>query len=73
MKNIIDLKKIWLAVAVISMILLAFRLFGYDSEDLQTSLLVLNVAAFLLSLPSSLFVAVVAVASNYYMAMDPTS
>lgn len=73
MKKYFDIKKIWLAVAIVSMILLAFRFFGYDSEDLETSLLALNIAAFLLALPSSLFVAVVAVAANYYMVMSPVS
>ncbi len=73
MKNKLGLKRIWLAVGVVSMIMLAFRWFGYDSEAMKNSLLVLNVVAFVLSLPSSLFVGIVAVASSYYMAMYPAS
>jgi len=73
MKIMPSLKIVWLAAGVVSMILLAFRWFGYDSQDLRNSLLVLNVITFALSLPSSLFAAIVAVASNYYMAMSPIS
>ena len=73
MKIMPSLKNVWLAVGVVSMILLAFRWFGFDSEGLRNSLLVLNMIAFALSLPSSLFVAIFAIASNYYMSMSPTS
>ncbi len=73
MKESKNLKNIWLAVGVFSMVLVAFRWFGYDSEDLRNSLIVLNVIPLLLSLPSSVFAVIVAVASNYYMGMTPWS
>lgn len=71
--NIKNLKRIWLAVGVISLVLLAFDWFGYGSQNLQNAILALNIAAFILSLPCSLFVVPVVLAANHFMAMSPTS
>ena len=67
------LKEIWLAVAVISMILLGFHWFGYDSRNLEVSILALNVVGFALALPCSLFVVPVAVASSIYLGIQPAA
>ena len=66
-----SLKNIWLAVAVSSLILLAFHWFGFDSRNLEYAILTLSSVAFILSLPCSLFVVPVMLASNYYMAISP--
>jgi hypothetical protein len=68
-----NLKCIWLAVGVISLILLAFHWFGYDSNNLENAILALNVLAFALSLPCSLFIIPVVVATNHFMAISPVS
>ncbi len=67
------LKNIWLVLGIVSIILLAFHWFGYDSKGLQNTLIVLDGLLFILSLPCSLFVVPVVIASNYYMAMSPIS
>ncbi len=68
-----NLKSIWLAVGVISLILLSFHWFGFDSQQLEMSILALNVLALLLSLPCSVFVIPVLVAANHYLEMSPFS
>ncbi len=68
-----NLKNIWLAVGVISLILLAFHWFGFDSQQLEISILALNVLALILSLPCSLFVIPVLLAANRYLEMSPFS
>lgn len=68
-----NLKKMWLAVGIISLVLLVFHWFGFYLEKLTDSILVLNVLAFLLSLPCSLFVIPVWIASSYYLALSPIS
>jgi len=67
------LKQIWLAVAVISLILLGFHWFGYDSRNLEISILVLNAIGFVLSLPCSFFVVPVITASFIYLGIFPAS
>ncbi len=73
MKDKFNLKQIWSAVGVISLVLLAFHWFGFDSRQLETSILALNALAFLLSLPCSLFFVPVLIASNHYLEMSPFS
>lgn len=68
-----NLKNIWLAVGVLSMILLAFHWFGFYPEILKNTILVLNALMFILSVPCSLFVVPVVIAANHFMAMSPTS
>lgn len=65
------LKWIWFFVAASSLILLAFHWFGFDSKNLEYTILSLSSVAFILSLPCSLFVVPVMVASKYYMAISP--
>lgn len=67
------IKQIWLAVGVISMILLGFHWFGYDSRNMEISILVLNAVGFALALPCSIFIVPVAVASSIYLGIQPTA
>jgi len=67
------IKQIWLAVGVISMILLVFHWFGFNSNNLENTILVLNALALILSLPCSLFVIPVLITSNHYLELSPTS
>lgn len=53
------------------MILLGFHWFGYNSRNLEISILTLNAIGFILSLPCSLFVIPVAVASSIYLGIQP--
>ncbi|MGI8542783.1 MAG: hypothetical protein ACR2MD_04810 [Aridibacter sp.] len=73
MKIKFNLKKIWSAVGIISLVLLAFHWFGFDSQQLEMSILALNVLALLLSLPCSLFVVPVIIAANQYLQLSPVS
>ncbi len=68
-----NLKYIWLTIAAVSLILLAFDWFGYGSQNLQNTILALNFIAFVLSLPCSLFVIPVVAAANHYLSLDPLS
>ena len=68
-----NLKYIWLAVAVSSMILTTFLWFGYDSENLQNTIYVLNAFALVLSLPCSLFAVLVVALANHYLGINPFS
>lgn len=67
------LKYIWLASGVLSMILTTFLWFGYDSQNLQNTIHVLNSLMLILSLPCSLFAVPVVVLANYYLDMNPFS
>lgn len=67
------LKYIWLLVGVISMVLLGFHWFGYESRNLQNTILALNVAMFALSLPCSIFVVPVLVSAFFFMEINPAS
>ncbi len=66
-----NLKHIWLAIGVISIIFLGFRWFGYESRNLPNTILAFNAAMFLLSLPCSVFVIPVIVSAYYFMAINP--
>ena len=68
-----NLKRIWLAIGVLGMILMVFLWFGYDSQNLQNAILVLNGLMLILSLPCSLFVIPVVVLANHYLAINPVS
>ncbi len=68
-----NLKHIWLAIAVFSVILTIFLWFGYDSQNLQNMILVLNSLMLILSLPCSLFVIPVVVLANHYLEINPVS
>ncbi len=68
-----NLKRIWLAIGVLAMILMVFLWFGYDSQNLQNTILVLNGLMLILSLPCSLFVIPVFVLANHYLAINPVS
>jgi hypothetical protein len=65
------LKQICLVVGVISMVLLGFHWFGYESRSLQNTILALNALMFLLSIPCSVFVIPVVVSAYYFMAINP--
>ncbi len=73
MKIKFDFKRIWTVVAGISLILLGFHWFGIDYQQLEISILALNVLAFILALPCSIFVLPVLVASNHYLELSPIS
>lgn len=68
-----NLKYVWLAAAVCSMISTAFLWFGYESENLQNAIYVLNAFALVLSLPCSLFAVLVIALSNHYLGIEPFS
>ncbi len=50
-----------------------FLWFGYDSQNLQNTILVLNGLMLILSLPCSLFVIPIVVLANHYLEMNPVS
>ena len=68
-----NLKYIWLAIGVFAMSLMIFLWFGYDSQNLQNTILVLNGLMLILSLPCSLFAVPVIVLANHYLEMNPVS
>ena len=68
-----NLKHIWLAIAGFSMILTIFLWFGYDSQNLQYTILALNGLMLILSLPCSLFAVPVVALANHYLAINPVS
>ena len=68
-----NLKYLWLTVAVFSLVLTLFVLFGVESENLQNTILGLNALMFILSVPCSLFFVPVAAASNYYLEIETFS
>jgi hypothetical protein len=68
-----SVRQIWLFVGIISMILLAFHWFGFDSDRLTNAILIINGLALLLSLPCSLFAIPVLIVSNHYLELNPFS
>ena len=71
MKVKFSLKRTWFTVAVISMILLGFHWFGYESRNMQNTILALNAMMFMLSLPCSIFVIPVVVSAYHFVAINP--
>ena len=55
------------------MILTAFLWFGYNSQNLQYSIYVLNGLMLVLSLPCSLFAVLVVALANHYLGIEPFS
>lgn len=68
-----NIKYIWLAISVISIILLAFHWFGFAPQTLHYAILGLNTAALILSVPCSLFAVPVFFAANYFLELYPFS
>jgi len=68
-----NLKYIWLAIAVFSMVLTTFLWFGYESQTLQNTIYVLNALMLILSLPCVLTVVLVVVLANQYLGINPFS
>jgi hypothetical protein len=68
-----NLKYVWLFVAVLSVISTGFLWFGYESESLRNAICVLNALALALSLPCSLFAALVVWLANRYLGIEPFS
>lgn len=68
-----SLKRIWLTIGVCSMILMVFLWFGYDSQNLQNTIHVLDGLMLILSLPCSLFAVPVVVLANHYLDITPFS
>ncbi len=68
-----NLKYIWLGSAVFSMILTIFLWFGYESQNLQNTIYVLNAFVLVLSLPCSIFAVLVAALANRYLGIEPFS
>jgi hypothetical protein len=68
-----NLKYIWLAFAVSSMISTAFLWFGYEAENLQNAIYVLNAFVLILSLPCSVFAVLVISLANHYLGIEPFS
>ncbi len=68
-----NLKYVWLGSAVFSMILTTFLWFGYYSENLQSTIYVLNGLMLALSLPCSLFAILVVALANHYLGIVPFS
>ncbi len=53
------------------MVLLGIHWFGYESTNLQNTILALNALMFLFSIPCSVFVIPVIVSAYYFMATNP--
>jgi hypothetical protein len=68
-----NLKRIWSAVAVISLGLLIYSWFGDSSPNLLKTLLALNGVMLLLALPCSLFIGAIVFFAWYVLEMDPLS
>ncbi|HSK73815.1 MAG TPA: hypothetical protein VK892_19110 [Pyrinomonadaceae bacterium] len=70
----LSFRHIWLAIGIISLILLTYLHFGTDPQNaVQKTLLVLNVLMFILSLPCSLFALPVVISAAYFLDMQPNS
>ena len=67
------LKYMWLAVGVFAMSLMGFLWFGYDWQNLQNTILVLNGLMLILSLPCSLFAIPIVALANHYLEINPVS
>lgn len=68
-----NLKYIWLAVTSFSVVSMIFMWFGYDSQNLQNTVHVLNALMLILSLPCSLFAVPVVFLANHYLDINPFS
>ena len=68
-----SLRKIWLVVGILSMVVLFLPPIGDSQIYVKNTILGLNALMFLLSLPCSLFAVPVVVAAAYYLDMYPTS
>ena len=68
-----NLKYVWLGIAAVSMILTTFLWFGYDSQNLQNTIYILNAFVLILSLPCSLFAVLVVALANHYLGINPFS
>jgi hypothetical protein len=70
----VSFRQSWLAIGILSLILLFFQPSGADSGNaLRNTLLVVNVLMFVLALPCSFFAVPVLAAAAYYLDMHPTS
>ena len=67
------LKYTWLAVGVFAMSLMILLWFGYESENLQNTILALNALMLILSLPCSLFAVPIVALANHYLEINPVS
>ena len=67
-----NLRRVWLAVGVFSMILLFLPIADADGY-VKNTIFALNILMFILSLPCSLFAVPVMVAAAYYLDMHPIS
>ena len=68
-----NLKYIWLVFAVLSLVLMVFMWFGYDSQNLQNMIHLFNALMLLFSLPCSLFAVPVILLANHYLGINPLS
>ncbi len=68
-----NLKYIWLGFGVLSMILITLFWFGYDSQNMQNTMHVLNVLMLILSVPCSLFAVPVIFLANHFLGIAPFS
>lgn len=66
-------KRIWTALAILSLSFLVFRWFAFDSQILQNTHLILNALMFILSLPCSIFAVPVILLSAHYLEMSAAS
>jgi hypothetical protein len=66
-------KRIWTALAILSLSLLVFRWFDDDSQNLQYVNLALNALLFILSLPCSIFAIPVVLLAAHYLEMNAVS
>jgi hypothetical protein len=68
-----NLKRIWSAVAVISLGLLIYSYFSENSPNLLNALIVLDAAMLLIALPCSLFGGAIVFFAWYVLEMNPLS
>lgn len=68
-----NLKYLWLAFAILALVLTLVQWFGYESGSMQNTILALDGLMFILSVPCSLFFVPVAFASNYYLGINALS
>ncbi len=73
MNNKSNLKYIWLAFGIFSMISIILMWFGDDSQNLRYAIYVSNALMLVLSVPCSLFAIPVVVLANYYLGINPLS
>ena len=68
-----NIKYLWLVCGVFSLVLTIFLWFGFESNNLQNTILALDALMFIFSVPCSLFFIPVAVAANYYLEIETFS